>query len=595
MIHGTISSSFGERLLGLVMGAAMLLAATSAGAAYTAAVNGTTLVVTGDQKSDQLALRLDASGTRLIVDVKNDGTPDFTFDRALFTAVTVSAGAGNDTVMIDESAGAFTDESIVIDGGPGRDTLVGGSGADLILGGDGDDVVDARRGNDVVLLGDGDDVVVWNPGDGSDTLEGQAGEDRLEFRGANISESFDVSANGGRVRFLRNVANIGMDLNGMEEIDLAALGGADVVAVNDLTGTDMKRVHVDLGSTAGGGDGQPDAVLVQGSPGADLVNVGVVAGNLEVGGLAATVQIANGESALDRVTYAVGGPDEVDVVGTKKADTITIGASPVLGAVRTSVDGFPMPVDVSGGGSLTVLGLGGNDTITAANGIAALGTALEIDGGPGNDVITGGDGADVLIGGRGKDIVRGARGNDVLLLGSGSDTAIWDPGDGSDTIEGEAGGNDRLEFHGANINEIFDLSPNGSRVRFSRNVANITMDLDGVEQVTVAALGGADQCVVNDLSGTAIKGVTVELEATPGSGAGDGQVDTVVVNGTPAAEKISITAGANGVVLARKGGAVRIAHPEPTDTLMVNGLGGGDKFKVTSTVSSAIAVTINPN
>ena len=58
--------------------------------------------------------------------------------------------------------------------------------------------------------------------------------DTLVFNGSDVAETFDVSANGRRVRFTRDVGNITMDLDGVEEIDLNALGGADTVTVNDL-------------------------------------------------------------------------------------------------------------------------------------------------------------------------------------------------------------------------------------------------------------------------------------------------------------------------------------------------------------------------
>ena len=66
------------------------------------------------------------------------------------------------------------------------------------------------------------------------------------FNGANIDENIDISANGGRVRFTRDVGNIVMDLNDVEHIDLNALGGADTITVNDLTGTDVTQVNVNL-------------------------------------------------------------------------------------------------------------------------------------------------------------------------------------------------------------------------------------------------------------------------------------------------------------------------------------------------------------
>ena len=125
----------------------------------------------------------------------------------------------------------------------------------------------------------------------------------------------------------------------------------------------------------------------------------------------------------------------------------------------------------------------------------------------------------------------GGRGNDVALLGTGNDTFVWNPGDGSDIVEGQAG-TDTLVFNGSNVAENIDISANGSRVRLFRDVGNVTMDLNGVENIQFNALGGADTITVNDLTGTDAKQVNIDLSATPGSGQGDGAADTVIVNGT---------------------------------------------------------------
>jgi Ca2+-binding RTX toxin-like protein len=61
------------------------------------------------------------------------------------------------------------------------------------------------------------------------------------------------------------------------------------------------------------------------------------------------------------------------------------------------------------------------------------------------------------------------------VLGAGDDTFVWDPGDGSDVVEGQDG-LDTMRFNGANIADQVDLSANGSRLRFFRNPGNITMD-----------------------------------------------------------------------------------------------------------------------
>ena len=161
----------------------------------------------------------------------------------------------------------------------------------MILGGDGDDFVVGDSGNDVALMGAGDDVFQWNPGDGSDTLEGQDGSDTMLFFGANIAENIDVSANGGRVRFIRDVANVTMDLDDVENVDFRALGGADNIVVGDLTGTDLTQVDLDLRGPNGGGDGAADTVTVNGTQGADTFGAAGDAGGIGVSGLTTAVNI----------------------------------------------------------------------------------------------------------------------------------------------------------------------------------------------------------------------------------------------------------------------------------------------------------------
>jgi hypothetical protein len=64
-----------------------------------------------------------------------------------------------------------------------------------------------------------------------------------------------------------------MDLNGVEHIQFAALGGADAITVNDLTGTDVNQVAVKLAGAGGGGDGQADNVIVNGAAADDTIHV----------------------------------------------------------------------------------------------------------------------------------------------------------------------------------------------------------------------------------------------------------------------------------------------------------------------------------
>ena len=66
------------------------------------------------------------------------------------------------------------------------------------------------------------------------------------------------------------------------------------------------------------------------------------------------------------------------------------------------------------------------------------------------------------------------------------------------------------------------------------------MDLNGVEHIDFNALGGADNITVNDLTGTDVTQVDHRPGGDAGSGSGDGQADTVIVNGTAGDDTITV-------------------------------------------------------
>jgi RTX calcium-binding nonapeptide repeat (4 copies) len=294
------------------------------------------LRVTGTKAGERIALRLQAGEPGILqVDVDDDGSADFSFERADIRSIAVHARPGDDVVRIDESNGVFTDTiPTTILGGHGNDNLVGGSGAETLRGGPGTDQIDGNRGNDVAFMGSGDDTFVWDQGDGSDVVEGQDGGDTMVFNGFVAAEQFDLSANGNRLRFFRDLGAITMDTAGVERVDVTALGGADVVTVNDLKRTDVRAVNVDLAGTVGGatGDGQADRVVVNGTDGDDTIDVSGDAGGVKVSGLAATIGILHSEAANDRLEInTLAGTDSVDSGGL------------AAGAIQLFVDGALVP------------------------------------------------------------------------------------------------------------------------------------------------------------------------------------------------------------------------------------------------------------
>ncbi len=177
----------------------------------------------------------------------------------------------------------------------------------------------------MVFGGTGDDTFQWDPGDGNDTVEGEAGNDRMIFNGSAIAEILAFSANGPRLLFTRNVGNVVMDANGIERFDLQALGGADAITVNSLAGTNVTQVNVELAGTLGGatGDAQADVVTVNGTDLPDTFNVAANAGVVEVFGLAAQVRILHPEVASDNLT--INGLGGVDIFNIGPGITTLIG------------------------------------------------------------------------------------------------------------------------------------------------------------------------------------------------------------------------------------------------------------------------------
>jgi Ca2+-binding RTX toxin-like protein len=374
--------------LGTAFASAVLAAPAQAATTATFIHGLGILTIAGDAASNTIVVSRDAAGAIRV----NGGAVDIhgaTATVANVDLIAVFGAGGNDTIALDETNGAlpraaldggYGDDRLTggsgddrLSGRAGNDTLLGKGGADRLAGGDGDDFVDGDQGSDIGFLGDGDDTFQWDPGDGSDVVEGQAGRDTMLFNGANLGESFVVSASGERVRFTRDIGTIVMDLDDVERIDTNALGGEDKATVGDLSGTDVTRVGFNLAAASGAPDGQNDSVTVDGTGGDDAVVVtGSLAGGVSVSGLAASATV-------------------------------------------TGTDGP--------GDSLTVKTLAGDDVIRAS-GLAAGVVTFTGSGGDGDDILVGSAGDDTLLGGAGDDVLNGGPGTDLLDGGPGANVLI---------------------------------------------------------------------------------------------------------------------------------------------------------------------------
>jgi len=323
-----------------------------------------------------------------------------------------------------------------------------------------------------------------------------------------------------------------MDLDDVESIDFRALGGADTITVGDLSGTDVTQVGLDLRGPNGGGDGAADTITVNGTQGDDTFGAAGDAGGVAVTGLHTKVNIFFQEQALDR---------------------------------------------------LVLNGQAGNDVMNSTS-LEADGIQLTMNGGLGNDA---------FFGSEGNDLINGGDGDDTALMGAGDDVFVWNPGDDNDTIEGQDGF-DTMLFNGANIAEKIDISANGARVRFTRDVASVVMDLNDVEGIDFTARGGADQITVHDLSGTDVTEINLNLESAPGSGTGDGAADSVIVFGTNGDDVAVVVGDASGTSVLGLAARVNITGAEAAlDRLTLNMVDGDDVVDASSMAAGAIQLSVD--
>lgn len=220
----------------------------------------------------------------------------------------------------------------------------------------------------------------------------------------------------------------------------------------------------------------------------------------------------------------------------------------------------------------------GNDRLRVdeVNGTFTDIESLTAVGGAGDDVLQGGSGDERFIGGPGRDTASG---------GSGDDVFQWDPGDGSDLLQGDDGF-DSVTVTGSAAGERFELARDGARATLRSDPGDIVLALDELESVDIAALAGPDTVVVHDLSGTDVTEVNADLAS---GGTGDGAADAVVLNATNADDTVVVFGDSSGVSVVGLATAVNVTGAEASnDSLTVNGLAGDDVIEATGLGADAL-------
>lgn len=309
------------------------------------------------------------------------------------------------SAMADSMNAVLALTDIDLRGYAGNDTLTGGAGEDYLEGGIGDDSLTGNAGNDLI-----------NGDAGNDTIYGGLGDDSL-FAGTGNDVVLGDEGND---------TLIGSDGND------TLIGGAGDDAL--MGGNDADLIWGAAGDNVVGGEGGTDNDTLVVEAGSIITYGG---GNNEAG----TIALASGGtltfSEIENIVFA--GP----VDGTAGNDSMGVGYTDLNGD----------QIDGSDGLNDTIFGYGGDDTITAGDGIDA------VYGGLGNDLIDGGsnygnlygdEGNDTIIGGNLSDNIIGGTGDDSLSGGSDGADALY-AGAGNDTLSGGAA-NDQL--YGGDNNDL---------------------------------------------------------------------------------------------------------------------------------------------
>jgi len=420
----------------------------------------------------------------------------------------------------------------------------------IVFGGPGDDDIAINSaGNVINITGAGPAIEIRNSEAALDSLSIQAleGNDRVNAQGL-AAGLIQLTVEGGP----------GNDT-------ITGSQGADVL----VGGDDNDTFVWPLGTPADlvSGEAGTDTLLVLGSAAAD---------NVALFAAATGVQVLNGDGTVLNADV-----EQVIVQAGRGADQIAVNTLAGSTLQRITLDLRPSATAAAGDGaadSIVVNGTAEAETISIAGSagnvtVSGLTPAIVVQGAEGRDTLTvkrrrrGGCSERAGLAANTIHLVlRGGQGNDTITGSPGDDLITWFPGDGSDVIEGGAG-TDTLQINGANITENVSFTANGSRLRFFRDVAAITLDVNAVEQVKFAAFGGADVISFGDLSGTGVKQIGIDL-ASSTSPAGDGQPDTIQITSLTASP-IATTIGAGTMTISWPPVTITVTGVEPTNDRLV--------------------------
>jgi Ca2+-binding RTX toxin-like protein len=555
-----------------------------------------------DTDADEVFLTLkDTADTVVMSSASEPLSADWTDSDANLVSFSFVNGASADELTIHALGGADSIDGsavtinplqrITLEGGDDNDTLVGTAGDDILKGGGDDDSITGDLGDDTIWGGAGQDEAYG--GLGNDTFRERVGDlvagESFDGGGGAYTDIVEILGTTGTddLRVMREDSDelrfssyVGGSESGYllvkdtERTDLSGSDGADKFSIDGSQGLlGLASVNLDLGA-----DGDVDEVLLTLKDSADTVVLSsdpsqVLAVWTDDLGTMVSFSLANGESADDLTIKAMGGADEVTVLGTYDGDTtietndgddkvavrdttgstwvntgddndtINIGsiASPGdSGGGASTVDDIDGLLVIDGGSDFDVINVddSGNTADKAGTLTATTLRGLELPGGidyfDAEDfnlwLGTGNDGLFIVSTHAGTTQVWAGSGN--ATVNENDDTIAIESIDGATTIHGE-GGNDAIHvnvtspdvgsagFHDDFKAAVDDMAdPALFDALFQRTHLN-GLDAD----LNLHGEGGSDYYTLH-LAGEGTALVNVHDDGAPDDG-----VDTLLING----------------------------------------------------------------
>ena len=305
-------------------------------------------------------------------------------------------------------------------------------------------------------------------------------------------------------------------------------------------------------------------------------------------------------------------------------------AGPASAAVTTNVTGGELTVSSDSGDGIQITSEGGNVKVNGFNpggGAVASSaiTSIEVNGGPGANLIDlngvttaaftalgdvdvdAGAGNDEVRGSQRPDDIQGGEGNDRLVAftnpagtrdlmqgGEGDDTLVWNPGDGSDTADGQAG-SDTIEVNGGAAAEEFTVAASATpgRISFDRVTPGpFNVDIGTAERLDLNANGGDD--TLNKAGGaTGLTALAIDADGGDGNDTLNGGDAADTLTGGAGNDRLAAfrnPAGSRDVMTGGDGDDTLVWNPGDGDDTMdgqagtdrteVNGGGGGEQFRI---------------